>query len=195
MTDDDTRSRILGAALDMLNRFGAAGLTVRAVASEAGCSTIGVYTHFGGKDGLIDAVLTDGFVSLERSLKRARPEHGPMGALRAQAVAYRRWALKHPQHYRVMFADPVDHRRSDEASAAGVRAYLMLNAAVAAAIADGGCRVDDVDAVTLACWGLVHGLVMLQLANPKPPKERDTKGLDERAFTLALDAFVRGFAP
>jgi AcrR family transcriptional regulator len=85
--DDDTRARILDAALRLLADEGHAALTVRRVATEAGCSTIGVYTWFGGKDGLIDALWTEGFASFAAALRRAKPLHAPLGRAQAQAVA------------------------------------------------------------------------------------------------------------
>jgi AcrR family transcriptional regulator len=202
LTDDDNRTRILEAALRLLADEGHAGLTIRRVASEAGCSTIGVYTWFGGKDGLIDAIWIEGFASFAQALKRAKPVDGPMGTLRAQAFAYRAWALKHPRHYRVMFMNAVvDHVPSTEAQIVSLSAFTELQRAVSEASGKNELRSDDLDAIAMACWGTVHGLVAIELANAAPPTLTMTRSkgtgnsrLADRAFSFAMDSLVLGFA-
>ena len=48
----DVERELLAAAEAVLVRDGPGGLTVRAVAAEAGIAPMGVYTRLGGKDGL-----------------------------------------------------------------------------------------------------------------------------------------------
>src|SRR5580692_6917060 len=57
----DVERELLAAAEAVLVRDGPGGLTVRAVAAEAGIAPMGVYNKLGGKDGLIDALLIRGF--------------------------------------------------------------------------------------------------------------------------------------
>ena len=76
----------------MLEREGVAGLTVRAVAAEAGVAPMGVYNHFDGKPGLLLAVLQRAFdglreavtvsssVPAERAPGRVRPRLPPLRA-------------------------------------------------------------------------------------------------------------------
>jgi AcrR family transcriptional regulator len=192
--DDDARARILDAALRLLADEGHAALTVRRVATEAGCSTIGVYTWFGGKDGLVDALWIDGFASFAAALRRAKPLNAPLGRAQAQAIAYRRWALRHPRHYRVMFMNAVvDHEPSDEAIVVSLAAFTALQEAVSEASDRGELISDDLDAVAMAMWGTAHGLVSIELASSAPPK-LDTKNLANRAYELAIASMVRGFA-
>ena len=57
----DVERELLTAAEAVLVRQGPGGLTVRAVATEAGIAPMGVYNRLGGKDGLVDALLIRGF--------------------------------------------------------------------------------------------------------------------------------------
>lgn len=50
---DDTRARILDAALALLERQGFGGFGVNAVARAAGCDKQLIYRYFGGLDGLV----------------------------------------------------------------------------------------------------------------------------------------------
>src|SRR6202167_5821096 len=65
----DVERELLAAAEAVLAREGPGGLTVRAVAAEAGISPMGVYNHLGGKDGLIEALLTRGFHQLRAAVE------------------------------------------------------------------------------------------------------------------------------
>src|SRR6202012_3492100 len=57
----DIERELLAAAEAVRVREGPGGLTVRAVAAEAGIAPMGVYSRLGGKDGLVDALLIRGF--------------------------------------------------------------------------------------------------------------------------------------
>jgi AcrR family transcriptional regulator len=191
--DDSARQAILQAALRVLVEEGHGALTVRRVANVAGVSTIGVYTWFGGKDGLVDAIWIDGFHSFANSLRRAASGKAPIENMCAQATAYRRWALAHPMHYRVMFLGAMPgHQPSAEAAAAGTVAYELIESAVSAAADQGLLVSNDVSATTMMMWGLVHGLVALQLVAQPPVSSAKQKDLNKRAFDHAIAATVRG---
>ena len=81
----------------------AAALTVRNVASEAGCSTTGIYTYFGGKNGLVEAIFVEGFESFDAATAPFMEVDDLAGGCRA----YREWALANPTQYMVMFGRAV----------------------------------------------------------------------------------------
>lgn len=157
----EQRQRILDAALALLGHDGAAGLTVRNVAAAAGCSTTGVYTYFGGKDGLIDAIFIEGFDSFDEALNLDD------GDIHTAGWAYRQWALAHRTHYLVMFASAVPgYVPSPEAQDRATASFDALVHRVGATAA-----VPDEEARTLAVhlWATVHGYVMLEMLGMFPP--------------------------
>jgi AcrR family transcriptional regulator len=155
---------LVDAAERVLVRDGPGGLTVRAVATEAGVAPMGVYNRFGNKDGLVAAVLARGFEGL-RAATAAADDPDPQTRLLASGRNYRRFALAHPEHYSVMFgagfaaAAPTTElvERADAAFAALVDRvrYAM----------DGGVlrEADPVETAQLI-WSAVHGAVSLELA-------------------------------
>jgi AcrR family transcriptional regulator len=194
--EDGSRAKILDSALRLLTDEGHPSLTIRRVAAEAGCSTIGVYTWFGGKDGLIDAIWIEGFASFAAALNQVKRADGPLGLLRAQAVAYRKWALQHPRHYRVMFMNAVvDHEPSAEALAVSMSAFHSLQRAVQDAADRNELTNSDLAAIALACWGTAHGLVSIELGGTTPPSVASKEArLADRAFSYAIDAMMAGFS-
>src|ERR1700739_3752151 len=92
----DVERELCAAAEAVLVREGPGGVTVRAVAAEAGIAPMGVYNRLGGKDGLVDALLIKGFDRLRASLEAALSDPAEPD-MRARFVScglsYRQFAL------------------------------------------------------------------------------------------------------
>src|ERR1700729_1007481 len=113
----DIERELLAAAEAVLVRDGPGGLTVRAVAAEAGIAPMGVYNRLGGKDGLGDALLIKGFDQLRMSLEEAMAAPGESamrGRFIACGLAYRRFALANPHFYAIMFEDAIAHEHDNQ---------------------------------------------------------------------------------
>src|ERR1700751_5472770 len=112
----DIERELLTAAEAVLVRDGPGGLTVRAVAAEAGIAPMGVYNRLGGKDGLVDALLIRGFDRLRASLEAALSDTAEPD-MRARFVScglsYRQFALANPHFYAIMFEDAIPHERDN----------------------------------------------------------------------------------
>src|SRR5215467_14906959 len=98
----DVERELLAAAEAVLVRNGPGGLTVRAVAAEAGIAPMGVYNRLGGKDGLVDALLIKGFDRLRAAMEAGR-EPDMLARLRSCGLRYREFALTNPNFYAIMF--------------------------------------------------------------------------------------------
>src|SRR5438105_9415646 len=66
---DDRRRPVLESAARLLAEEGPHGLSLRRIAAEAGGSTQLVYTLFGGKPGLADALYAEGFGRLSAACR------------------------------------------------------------------------------------------------------------------------------
>jgi len=187
------RQRILTAATRLLAQHGAEGLRVRDVAAAAECSTMGVYSHFGGKNGLVEAIFIDGFNRFENRLRQGLG--GPSGADRFDrlTLAYRDWAFDNPGAYAVMFAGVVPgFEPSDEALASASNAFHVLVECVADEQAQRRLSEPDTDLIAHTLWALVHGLVMIEFADMTPPGI--TGARNDRFFLSAMRAGMSGFA-
>jgi AcrR family transcriptional regulator len=164
----DLEGALVDAAERVLVRDGLRGMTVRAVATEAGVAPMGVYNRFGSKYGLIAAVLVRGFDGLAESI-RVREDADPAERLGACGRSYRRFALANPQHYEAMFGSgvsPADRAAasSDELKQHATAAFDVLVDEVARAMDAGLLRRDDPREVASVIWSAVHGAVALELA-------------------------------
>lgn len=172
--DSPQRQRILDSAVAILAESGQGGLTVRAVTAASGVSTSGIYTWFGGKDGLLDAIYTDGFARFREYIAFHDAEPDPRERLRLSGERYWEWALANPTHYILIFAGvPGQWRPSDDSANQALCAYDDLVARVAA------WTQDD---IAHHLWATLHGYAMLHLSAPTvEPDEahaRFVRGLD-----------------
>jgi AcrR family transcriptional regulator len=68
------RERLVEAGTRLLERDGPEALKARKVAAEIGASTMAVYTHFGGMNGLLEAIIAASFERCGAALaSRRRP--------------------------------------------------------------------------------------------------------------------------
>lgn len=184
--DDALRRRLLEVSSEVISAAGAGGLTVRDVAARAETSASAVYALFGGRDELVRAVAGEAFRRFAERLSSV-PIGPDAGAdLLALGLAYRESALAAPHFYRVMFgalsAEARDHTRGPATSEP---TFGVLRAAVARVLATeraGAAAPDVALEVALGLWGLVHGLVGLELAGLLPGTAEERSARYERVL-------------
>ena len=155
----DLRQGLVAAARRLLEKDGAAALSLRAVAREAGVSPAAPYHHFKDKSDLLEAVADEGWRLLSAAVGEARDKL-PAGqsAVAEIGVAYARFALHHPDLYRVMYDSSRDHEslpRHLEQDADS--AYAKLRAAMIQAGADPS-ETRELELAITAMWCMAHGL-------------------------------------
>ncbi|WP_051838509.1 TetR/AcrR family transcriptional regulator [Streptomyces sp. NRRL WC-3742] len=164
------RAVILDRAIALLVAEGPAALTVRRIAGDVGSSTKVLYTMFGGKEGLVDALYREGFARLRRAQEQVPRGDDPLAYLIALGHAYRAHALAEPGYYRVMFEQPVpEFRAGEEALAAADDVFGTSVEAVRACMAAGIFRAGDAHEVSQLFWAASHGAVSLELSGHFAP--------------------------
>lgn len=170
------RRALLDTASHLLATEGPQALTMRRVAAAAGCSTTVLYTSFGGKGGLADALYREGFERLGRRLAEAtnaltHPDD-PLAVATALANAYRAHALEDRNYYGVMFQQVIPgFVPSPDSLAIGNATLAALASAVRDSIAAGLLVPADPEAVAEVLWAAAHGVVSLELAGHFPDPE------------------------
>jgi AcrR family transcriptional regulator len=159
----DVERGLLAAAEAVLVRDGPVGLTVRAVATEAGIAPMGVYSRLGGKEGMVDALLIRGFDRLAAAMT-ADAELAPLERLRGCGRRYRQFALANPHFYAIMFEDAIPHEQvSDTLREHAAATIGALVRSVEFASAAGVIIAPDATEVAQQLWNAVHGAVALEL--------------------------------
>ncbi len=184
-----TRETLLDAALRLVEERGPGALRIRDLAAAAEQSTMGVYTHFGSKQGLLEQLYLHGFRRLEDRLDSV-PAHGQgRQGLLAFALAYRAFALDNEALYGLMFerAAP-DFVPSDTSRLAGLSTFQML----ATRVADWQPDVTDPAAEAHLLWATMHGLVSIELTHKRwgGPLVAHLQGDPERNYATAIGSLL-----
>lgn len=144
----DLRASVLATAGKLIEKEGLAGLSVREAARRAGVSHNAPYRHFPDRDALLAALATEGFADLGKALENR------FG--RELGEAYVRFALAHPERFRLMFGGQLALDRYPELRAQAEATHGRLTAAFAGLGA-------EAKFAAAAAWSLVHGLANLIL--------------------------------
>ena len=184
---------MLKAAERVLERDGLAGLTLRAVAREAGVSHAAPTHHFGDLTGLVSELAAIGFRHFNAAMVAAAAAGNmPLEKAMARAKAYVAYARAHPGMYGLMFrTERLDMTRPSlheaaEASFAGLAG--AIGASRQEQISEGALSLEQAAAIARA-WSLVHGFTMLLLdGRLSDILHRLPEGTDAEAL---LDAMLR----
>jgi len=196
---DPVREDLVEAGIRLLAEQGAGALVMRRVAAAAGVSTMCVYSRFGDKAGLLDAVYQAGFDRLEKAMA-AVTGSDPLARAMNLALAYRSFAIANPALYSLMFERVVGFNPPTEMQtpALGASSSLMV-ASMKAAIEAGMVESESPATAAYILWTAVHGTVGLELAreshHPVPGWLIDLPENGEKVIREVIETTLRGMAP
>jgi AcrR family transcriptional regulator len=189
--DERTERDLLSAAETLLAAEGAEGLSMRRVAEAAGTTPRAIYSLFGGRDGLLQALFREAFHALSADLDALPVTDDPRADLLAAGLdGFRNWAKAHPDLFRLAFMDrstpvrPVD-------SEAGLQAFGRLLARIRRCVDAGLFPPGSETEIGLAYNAMCEGLASLEARN----RLLAHLGRDPTAiWTASLEAVLRGFS-
>ena len=157
------RRALLDEALSTIRSAGVEALTLREIGARLGVSRTALYRHFADKGALLEAVATEGFRTLRERLTAAWLEGGrSRDAFDAMGVAYIRFAIDNPSHYRVMFGGFVDAEAGESGLATeAAGSFQALVDALASLQESGEVLADGTLQLAHFVWAVVHGVAML----------------------------------
>lgn len=166
---EDLRAEIVTAAKSLLAKSASAdAMSIRAVADAVGVTAPSIYLHFADKDDLLSAVVADVFTELDATmLAEADSLTAPMERLRAFGKSYVRFAINHPEHYRLALLDPCPRPDVDQVLATS--AFAHFNETVVQCMEAGIFATGDPLPVTFELWAAAHGIAALMITKPFLP--------------------------
>jgi len=164
------RTRILDAARELFVERGVDSCPMREIAKKIGYSATAIYLHFKDKQSLIRELCDTDFLNLAKELQDIGQIADPIEGLRLLGLGYVKFAVEHPNHYRLMFMTPQVSCDPDnsgiEAGNPEQDAYAQLRVMVAEAHAAGRFRadLDNPDLIAQTLWAGLHGVCALEIA-------------------------------
>jgi AcrR family transcriptional regulator len=180
----DLKRALTSAALSLVAERGPKGFSLTEAARRAGVSAAAPYRHFTDKAHLLATVAEQGFLDLHTALTAggdAATE--PAEKLIEIGRSYVRWAVGHPDQYRVMFGADTDKTQHPSLADAAAQAFGVLLDAIAGCQATGLLRGQQPREVAGPLWSLVHGIASLAVDG-----ELRNVGIDQDPEGMVSDA-------
>jgi AcrR family transcriptional regulator len=190
--DARTRTDLIRAALVLVAKSGQESVSVRALAAKLGTTTRAIYSVFGSKDGVFDALLRESFHALTRAVDAVPLTDDPMHDLvRAGVDGFRRYALTHPNLFRFVFEGPPLRMARPENQGVAMECLNRLRHRVERCAAAGLLPAGSIDTVTTSFHALCQGLASVERTGCLPLPAGNEP---EAVWELALRALVDGFS-
>ncbi|MGQ3215832.1 MAG: TetR/AcrR family transcriptional regulator [Shinella sp.] len=159
------RDALIRAADDLLAERGLEGFTLRETARRAGVSPAAPSHHFGSTAGLLTEVAALGYAELARRLNLAGASGTLPERLKAQGVAYVRFAVDFPGRFHLMFRHDMLLQGQASLDQATGEAWDALERTVLALRGQPeGSELDaEGEAMLIGIWSTTHGFAHLTL--------------------------------
>ena len=125
-------SEILRIGREHLGRYGAAALSLRAVARDLGMASSAVYRYVESRDELLTRLIITAYDAMadrvEGDLRALPPSAGTSRRFRTIATASRDWAKQNPHEYALIYGSPVPDydAPAERTTSAGTRVPYLL---------------------------------------------------------------------
>jgi AcrR family transcriptional regulator len=174
---DRLREEILSAVEQLLVQTGdAEAVSIRAVGQLVGVTAPSIYRHFADKDDMVRAACRQAWERFDHYLiEAAAGESDPLLSIKAEALAYLRFASAHPGEYKVLFmvatAETVEDAQAVFDLEKSEYASLVHMAHSVERAIEAKIIVPIADPMTMAAmlWASVHGIASLRIAKPEVP--------------------------
>jgi len=209
----DLQQAIKDTAWQQIAQYGAAALSLRAIARQLGITAPAIYNYFRRRDDLVTALIKDAYLSFgdaEQASVQNLPAEDYRRQVTALGLAYREWAVAFPERYQLIFGTPIAGYQAPlaEILPAAARSLSVLVGVLAAA-GEGGrlsrqtsfpltpalqsmLQVgrelhqvrEEVLYQAIAIWSRVHGLVSLEIGHQFPEFISDAGELFRREVQI-----------
>jgi AcrR family transcriptional regulator len=171
------RAAVVEAAELLVDREGAAQLTMTALAAELDIRGPSLYSHVANLETLLSLVQNGAMAELGSYLQRAAMGRSGPDGVRALASAVRAFAARHPGRYDLALSKPIDRPAVQAASLAAGEAFVAV-------IESMGVRISN--ELAFSCLATLHGVLTLDRAGLYPSTEVDIDAVYAQATALVI---------
>ena len=160
---NNLKSKILEIAADEIMVTGGKGLVLRSVAQRSGTTTQAIYTQFGGKQGLVEALFNEGWSRLAAALSALEDKSNPLEYLMDIGLCYFRFAHENPNFYQLMVGRSVPNISVPERQDKYTQPWqtytaVALDKAISQKLLSG-----DIKEIGHLLWAICHGMIDLRI--------------------------------
>lgn len=161
---DDTRRKILDAALDMIKCEGCDALSMRKLAEHIEYTAPAIYEYFESKEALYTELARKGHLKLAAMVKLAKEAHtDAIEQMEAMWLAYWNFAIAYKELYQLMFAvgtgcSPVENRITE-----ALVFPEMVSEVIRTLYAPREVSDEEVQKRYYTYWAVIHGLIAINM--------------------------------
>ena len=181
---EEARRAILDGTESLLVEDGYEGFSMRRLAERCGYTAPTVYYYFGDKQGLLDALLEQRMAGLLQRLRRVPASEDPVERIRWLFLAFVRFGIKNPTHYRLLMTPRAD---GEEPPPSAEKCEALFDEPMRQLGEAGRLRVEDHEAARQVALVTAHGLISLR---GRPTRRELSKNLTEIAVDVMLAGLV-----
>ena len=181
---DETRTKILDAALNIVQTEGWQALSMRKIADQIEYTAPIIYEYFSNKEGILMELTRRGYQILGKDIREARDkQQTPEDKMEAMWIAYWNFAFAKKEFYQLMYG--VDmvccsfKNSMQEAETVG----CMLGDAIEALYKKKPVSENDICTKYYTYWSIIHGLISINLVRPNG---RTTDELNQQILKDAI---------
>jgi AcrR family transcriptional regulator len=213
------KEKIIITAWKQIAESGAAALSLRAIGRELGVTAPAIYNYFADRDALVTALIIEAYQSFgdaQLAACNTVPADDLAERMQVTGMAYRQWAVEHPQRYQLIFGTPILGYEAPfeqvfpyAARALGVLVNVVEELRIAGRLQAQdfplpesgyekpfeawkvyGGEADILSlSVAVLIWCRVHGLVSIEIANNRPAFGPQGEAL----YRYELDSLIKQF--
>ena len=161
------RQNILDTTRKLLVKYGYNSLSMRKIASDAGCALGTIYLYFDNKDVLIHSLIDEGFELMYTDIcEDAEKYKAPQQKLESVCRNYISFGLEYPEYYEIMYLlHPERMKRYPREKFRRARRTFDLVAKILDDLAlNRGIILQDSTLMSYSIWATLHGVVTILLA-------------------------------
>lgn len=163
----ELRQQILDASVRLFSEQGYEGVSIRKIADVIEYSPTTVYLYFHDKNEILFELHEIGFNKMIEFNKDLFEIKNPLLRLHKLGENYMRFGLEHPEYYDLMFILPAPIEFMQKIKECdwkgGENCFNFLQITVQECLDKKLIKKGDVGTMTMALWGMVHGLVALAI--------------------------------
>jgi len=164
---DETRTKILDAALHIVQKEGWQALSMRKIADEIEYTAPIIYEYFTNKEGILLELTRRGYLILGKDIREARDKHqSPEHKMEAMWIAYWDFAFAHKEFYQLMYGVDTVCCSVKNSMPEAETVATMLGAVIESLFKKQPVHEKDICMKYYTYWSIIHGLISINLVRP-----------------------------
>jgi len=168
---DDTKMRIVDAALKIGREHGWNALSMRRIGEIIEYSAPVVYEYFANKDALLIELIRIGYRKLIQQLKAIGNLHeNPVKQIETLWLVYWEFAFAEKEFYQLMFGIEINCACYKSKLSEAKQPEILISNVIRMLITDQKNAEERVSELYYTSWSIVHGLISLNMVRQDVPK-------------------------